>query len=462
MPESADPTVPLWARVVDAVGLGLISLSISVFFTGGFREWTPLGRLSVTSSARPLALAVVLLLARHFIQRQPSIISRVVQMLERVRHSVTVRVVGPIVFASRVGVLVIGFLGIVLLGYAPNTPPYRIYNNDFLDMPARWDTGWYMGIATTGYAFDPAVPDAMQNIAFFPLYPMLMHAVGTIMGRQVIWAGVTISCLAFLWAAIYLYRFATAVLDAEAAATAVGLLAAYPFALFFSAAYTESLFLLTIVAACFHFERDQWWKASAWGLAAGLTRPNGCLLSIVLALLALRDYPAAPWRTMARRVMTAAAPGIGMLIFSAYIYTMTGNPFQWAAQHAAWGRTYRGVGALVTDRLAFIQANGLYDYASTLWLDMINVGALLFAAASVWPVYRRFGAPYAALILVTVLPPLIFGGVLSMGRLTSVLFPAFLWLGAVVPTNQRSSWLVGFAMLQALFAVAFFTWRPLY
>jgi hypothetical protein len=462
MPEPADPTLPPWARVLDAAGLALIVLGISVLFTGGFREWTPLGRLSVTSPVRPLVLAAVLLLLRHFVQRQPSVVSRAAGILARARHSVTLQAVWPIVFASRLGVLAIGFLGIALLGYAPNTPPYRIYNNDLLDMPARWDTGWYMGIATSGYAFDPAATEAMQNIAFFPLYPMLMHYVAAAMGRHVIWAGVAISCVAFLWAAIYLYKFATTRLDAAAAATAVALLAAYPFALFFSAAYTESLFLLTIVATCFHFERDQLWKASAWGLAAGLTRPNGCFLSIVLALVALRDYPTASWRDLARRVMVAATPGIGMLIFSIYIYTLTGNPFQWAAQHAAWGRMYRGVGALVTDRLDFIQTNGLYDYASTMWLDMINVGAVVFALGSVWPVYRRFGIPYAALILVNVLPPLSFGGVLSMGRLTSVLFPTFLWLGAVIPANQRSSWLVGFAMLQALFAVAFFTWRPLY
>jgi hypothetical protein len=151
-----------------------------------------------------------------------------------------------------------------------------------------------------------------------------------------------------------------------------------------------------------------------------------------------------------------------MLIFSTYIYALTGNPFQWAAQHAAWGRTYHGVGALVTDRLEFIQANGLYTYASTMWLDMINVGAVVFALVSVWPVYRRFGLAYAVLILVNVVPPLMFGGVLSMGRLSSVLFPAFLWLGAAIPANQRGGWLVGFAMLQALFAIAFFAWRPLY
>ena len=43
-------------------------------------------------------------------------------------------------------------------------------------------------------------------------------------------------------------------------------LATYPFALYYSAAYTDSLFLLTIVAACYHVERDELWTAGLWGL----------------------------------------------------------------------------------------------------------------------------------------------------------------------------------------------------
>ena len=76
--------------------------------------------------------------------------------------------------------------------------------------------------------------------------------------------------------------------------------------------------------------------------------------------------------------------------------------------------------------------------------------------------YRRFGLPYAVFIILNLLPPMSAGGMLSMGRVTSVLFPVFLWLGAAVPAHQRTAWIVGFAMLQGLVAVMFFTWRPLY
>jgi hypothetical protein len=185
-------------------------------------------------------------------------------------------------------------------------------------------------------------------------------------------------------------------------------------------------------------------------------------LSVPLGLMAIRPLLKSGWRPVIPRLAAAAAPGIGMLFYSAYIYGLTGNPLQWAAQNAAWGRVYRGVDLLVGERITFLQQYGFYDYASTRGLDMLYVTCLIFTLGSVWPVYRRFGVPYAALILVNVLPPLAMGGLLSMGRVTSVIFPTFLWLGAAVPARHRTGWLVGFAMLQALCAIAFFTWRPLY
>src|ERR1051325_6868982 len=112
MSESAVPNLPLWARVADVLSLGLILIGVSVFFTGGFREWTPLGRISVTSAARPLILAAALLLLRHVIQRRPSVVSGVAGIWDGARASAALRAMWPIVFASRIGVLAIGFLGI--------------------------------------------------------------------------------------------------------------------------------------------------------------------------------------------------------------------------------------------------------------------------------------------------------------------------------------------------------------
>ena len=90
------------------------------------------------------------------------------------------------------------------------------------------------------------------------------------MGRQPLWTGVIVSLVAFFMALGYFLRLARIELrDEGAALAAVTMLAAYPFAVFFSAAYTEALFLLTTVAAVYHFRRQQWWQAAAWGFVAG-------------------------------------------------------------------------------------------------------------------------------------------------------------------------------------------------
>jgi Gpi18-like mannosyltransferase len=419
------------------------------------------GRVSVTSGIRPIAIALALLVARHLILRRPHVLERATASWAAVRATPAWRATWPVFVSTRLGILLVGFFGIALLGYAPNTPPWRVYENDFLNLPARWDTGWYVGIAERGYQWDPAIGHGQQNIAFFPAFPIITHYAALFLGRNTIWAGVLVSLLSFLIALQYLFRFAREKLGGEAAHASVAFIATYPFALFFSTAYTESLFLLAAVAACYHFERDELGVAALWGLLAGLSRPNGCLLSVVLALIAMRDARSAPVAVTARRVATAAMPGIGMLIFSAHIYSLTGNPLQWAANHEAYGRVYKGVFAVVTERIEYVRINGLYNYVTVLALDLINLLPVIFAAAAIVPVYRRLGAPYAAMIVLNVVLPVLMGGVLSMGRVTSTLFPLFLWLAVIIPRRHRTGWLVGFAMAQALFAIAFFTWRPL-
>ena len=450
--------LPRWARALDAIAVTLIALGFSISLTGGFRAHTDIGVFSMTSAARPIFIGIIFLLVRHGVRWQPWIGARITAATRAWLVSPDGRVVFPVAVTTRAGVLMVGFLGLALLGYAPDMPPYRVYDNDFLNLPARWDTGWYLGIAEKGYSWDPANAAGMQNIAFFPAYPLLMRYGGYLVGRERLWAGVLISLVAFFFALRYLFRLARQMLPEDAAGAAVLFLAAYPFAFFYSAAYTESLFLLAIVGACFHFERDELWKSAAWGLLAGLTRPNGCFLSIVLALMALgMDRGRRP---LPQRLAAAAAPGLGMLVFSAYIYTLTGNPLQWAAAHGAFGRVYRSFDPFI-ERVEYIQHEGLYGYASGWTLDMINAVAVLFALAAIVPVYRRFGLPYAAIVVLNVVPPVMMGGMLSMGRITSVLFPLFLWLAAVVPQHHRAVWLMAFAMLQALGAITFFTWRPL-
>jgi hypothetical protein len=476
--------LPKWVTALDAVTVVMALIAISVSISGGFRIWIFDFRLSVTDWMRPALWSAIAIGIRLGITRERPLHRRLIDGISGWWRSPDTKIVLPIHFTTRFGVLLVGFLAVQLIGFPPEAKNlWHIYGNEFLDLPARWDTGWYLGIAGEGYSYIPSAgTEHQQNIAFFPAFPMSMRYLSVLFGRQVLWTGVLISLVSFFIALTYFLRLARSLLkNEEQAVTAVMLLAAYPFAVFYSAAYTEALFLLTLMGAVYHFHVQQWWRAALWGFVCGLTRPNGALLSIVLALMAASEFaraaessegsekkgfrfvlPPGGWTTVSQRLLVAAMPGFGMLAFSAFIWRLTGNPFAWTAQNLAWGRVYRSLDSIVTDRVDFIAANGWYDYVSNQSIDMFYLLAVLLALAAVWPVYRRFGVAFAALILITILPPMSAGGLLSMGRVTSILFPVFLWMGGAVPAQHRHAWIGLFALLQGFVAVMFFTWRPLF
>ena len=130
------------------------------------------------------------------------------------------------------------------------------------------------------------------------------------------------------------------------------------------------------------------------------------------------------------------APVAGMLAYSAYLAWLTGNPFQWSAQHAAWGRTFTGLAPFV-DVAGMIAYEGVGRYVSMAPYDAFNVAAVAVALALVIPIWRAFGVPYALFVCVNVIPPLVKGGSMSMGRLSSTLFPLFLYLASQVQPPER-------------------------
>ena len=104
-----------------------------------------------------------------------------------------------------------------------------------------------------------------------------------------------------------------------------------------------------------------------------------------------------------------------MLIYSAFIWRMTGDPLGWLKAHGAWGREYQGLAVLVGDRINIIANAGVQGYVASLPHDLINGLGVVFVLICAWPVARKLGLAYAVLILIFILPPLAAGG-LILGR----------------------------------------------
>ena len=351
--------------------------------------------------------------------------------------------------AFRLASAVIGFLANLLLPLHQREP-FTVFGqpSPFWDAFARWDSGWYFGIARNGYQY---VEGGRSNLAFFPVYPMLMRHVGRLFGRtsaDVYFGGIVVSWVAFVLAMIVLYQLAKLDLPARRAERAVMLTTIFPFAYFFGAVYTESLFLLCVLSAFYAFRTRYWILGGLVGAVATATRVNGVLMLPALAWIAWRTAADRRERLMAVAGLALATSGVGL--YCLYVYSLSGNPLEWVASIQRWG--YYPGGSPLMAPLRLVQALVLHPYAYLTGVpsapyDTLNGITGLAVIGSVPFVWRRFGAAYGLFMAVNLWLPLSSGQYEGWGRYCSVMFPWFIWL-ASLRSRLVSTWLVvAFAML---------------
>ena len=334
----------------------------------------------------------------------------------------------------------------------------------FWDAFARFDSGWYEGIARDGYSY---AEGGRSNIAYFPVYPMLMRYVGRLFGRHhaaFYLGGIIVSWTSFVLAMVVLYHLARLDLPRRQAERAVLLTAIFPFAFFFGVIYSESTFLLFTVLA-FYLFRTRRWLAGGSAAAVGVaTRVTGVLMWPALAWTAWREAEPNP------RERTLAAAGLALSLagfawYCGYVYSVSGHPFEWAATLQRWNYQVGGapwtapftlIGRLLTHPYAFVAGErvGLYDV-------LYGMTGILFLAAVPF-VWRRFGGAYGLYMLANLLLPLSSGVFEGVGRYCSVLFPCFIWLASIRSRLLATSILVVFALFYTLGLALFTTIHPLF
>lgn len=334
----------------------------------------------------------------------------------------------------------------------------------FWDAFARYDSGWYYQIARYGYHY---TPDGRDSIAWFPVYPMLMRYVGRLFGRHpadFYMGGIVVSWLAFVVAMIALDSLARLDLPARRAERAPLLAAIFPFAFFYGVVYSEATFLASTIAAFYFMRTRRWAAAGLCGAVATATRVNGIVMVPALAWIAWRSAePNTRDRLGAAASVALVSAGFGL--YCAYIYHLTGNPFEWAATISRWGYYPGGapwmapvhlVQSLATHPYRFLAGERLAPY------DTLNGSMALLFAASVPFVWRRFGAGYALFVLANLWLPLSSGQFEGMGRYCAVMFPVFIWLASIRSRTVSTLLVVACAMLYTLCLALFTTLHPIF
>jgi hypothetical protein len=197
---------------------------------------------------------------------------------------------------------------------------------------ALWDGGWYLHVANVGY--DPRQPLAP---AFWPLYPLVLNIGHTVTGLPAAAVGVLVSNLALLAGLIAMFLLVRATYGRDVAVKAVWLCALSPLAFFFSAVYTEAVFLALTVGALALGQSGRWTGAAAVAGLAALTRSTGILIFLPIGMLLIQQHGWHPHRWWVRAIQLAAAAATP-LVFALHLDRVRGDPFIMVRVQAEWGR----------------------------------------------------------------------------------------------------------------------------
>jgi hypothetical protein len=312
-------------------------------------------------------------------------------------------------------------------------PPAHAWQAFFTGLE-RFDGQFYLQVASEGYEKGDA------SSAFFPLYPLLVRAVGVLIGGHWLLAATLVSSVALVVALTLLQKLTQRELGHELAGKTVVLLLAFPVAFFLYAPYAEALFLALSLGCFFYLRTGRWAAASVTAALASATRISGITLGAAIAIEAMqasgwwpRDRPA--WLRLLRGLGCSCGALAGV---AAYI-TWWGLQGSWHEPILAMSRDF--------DRHPSLPWNSLWQgmeqvrdtIADPLWLGFtvetgLGIGACVLGAVAV----RRFAPAYGAFVITGLLQPLltiVHGQPLtSVARYDMVLFPLF-WV--LAQTLQR-------------------------
>jgi hypothetical protein len=369
----------------------------------------------------------------------------VVKVLIAARFNQTVREVLLDFVATRAAIIVIAELAAVIIGQRAGIHVQES-RNIVLAVWGRWDAVHYIDIATKGYQG--------LDMAFFPLYPLLIRIVAAFAGSHVI-AGLLISNASFFFGLLFLYKLLEHEYDRSVARRAIFYVSIFPSAVFFSAVYTESLFFMLTVASFYYMRSHRWWLAGAIGFFAALTRVEGVLLAVPFAMEWYAQYRSAPARGIGNLAAGILMP-LGLSAYMGYLWVLRADPLYFSHVQIHWNRHLAAPWVSVTDAFAKIAhattgqtvANELLELSFTALMVAVLLGG-----------WNRLRPSYVAYLALSILVPMSTSSLMSMPRFALVLFPMFAILARWGERPWVNNLILAFSLpLLGLFTVLFADW----
>lgn len=214
----------------------------------------------------------------------------------------------------------------------------------------RWDALFYIAIAREGYP--PPRVETVYHVNFFPLYPLIVRGVDSLIDNTFTAALLVSNLCAFAGALLVgcWRRPGQRAMDGPRAAV---LLLAFPGSHFLSLPYTEGLFLLLVVSSLVALDRDRPLVSGLLAGLAGATRSAGVALAAGLGWavlerlrkLSMRPGRGQPWRLLPwLAALLISFSGIGA--WSYYCHRRYGDALYWMHSQASFGRKLSAFGVI--------------------------------------------------------------------------------------------------------------------
>lgn len=361
------------------------------------------------------------------------------------RFNETVRDVTVDFVVTRFAIIVIAELAAVIIGQRAGTHVQES-RHLLLAVWGRWDAVHYIDIATVGYHG--------TDMAFFPLYPMLVAALGLLIGNHLV-AGLVISNVAFFFGLLYLYKLVEHEFDRAVARRAIFYTSIFPTAIFFSAVYTESLFFFLTVASFYYMRERRWWIAGVIGLFAAMTRVEGVLLIVPFAI----EWFVANKGNLARglpNLLPILIIPVGLLLYMGYLWVLNGDPLYFSHVQSHWNRHLAAPWTAVINSVHKIMHSAKAQNVANQTLELVFTALMVGVLIAGW---KRLKPSYIAYMALSILIPMSTSSLMSMPRFALVLFPMFAIFAIWGRRPAVNNAIVAFSLpLLGLFTVLFADW----
>lgn len=286
--------------------------------------------------------------------------------------------------------VLLGLLPVLLRSSDPGSGPWpEVAGGSALArVLARWDGAWYLWVANRGYPGRSQLTNHLSDVAFFPLFPLLIRGTSSLLRISELNAALVVATVLGAAATLLVWQVANRVSGAATARKATLLFLFFPGSFVLTMAYAEPLLLVAAGACLLFLLRRSWVLAGLAGAVATASRPNALPVLIacgVVALVAIaRDRQ---WKALSAPVLA----GSGIAAFFGYLWVHSGDPLAWLrSEREMWhdqidlGRPLvsRAVGAVT--HLPSLKPAGLNDLIGTLGLALAVVG-LVWVWRSAWP-----------------------------------------------------------------------------